>query len=211
MTRLELRIAIVGALVLGASVAIFLGLVTRDSAAAPCTGCRYSVGTTNHGYAFGALPATIYVAKVSIPKGTSGNAIGDKQLSFKSIPRSQFVTGMTIDPRQVRGEVAIRTIPAGATITAADFALRGPIYYPSRYPKRVPASDLPAWITNSRWLPDNPSDFAVAPGVWVDGSSSESTLDTHVANGTLIGYCAPIQAFQAHNPDVPFASKCWRS
>jgi hypothetical protein len=51
----------------------------------------------------------------------------------------------------------------------------------------------------------------VNPGVWVDGSPRETAIDEHVANGTLVGYCRSVRAFQAHNPEIPFATKCWRA
>jgi hypothetical protein len=51
----------------------------------------------------------------------------------------------------------------------------------------------------------------VNPGVWVDGSPREAAIDEHVANGTLVGYCRSVRAFQAHNPEIPFATKSWRA
>jgi hypothetical protein len=97
-------------------------------------------------------------------------------------------------------------------LTAADFALRGPIFYPRGYPKNVAPSQVPVKFKNSNYLPPAsfPSDLEVAPGVWVDGKPSAADTDTHVANGMLIGYCLPVHDFEAYNPDVPFASKCWR-
>jgi hypothetical protein len=198
MTRLPLRLAILSAIVVGAFVAIYFGFVSGRRSASPCHGCD--------------LPRFFLVAKVSIPKGTSGSVIGTKRLySARSVPRNEFVEGTLVGPSEVRGEVTTRTIPAGARLTAADFALRGPIYYPRGYPKRVPASRIPAKM--SHYLPQQsfPSDLEVASGVWVDGSPSEAALDAHVANGTLIGYCRSVRAFQAHNPQIPFATKCWRS
>jgi hypothetical protein len=55
------------------------------------------------------------------------------------------------------------------------------------------------------------SDLAVAPGVWVDRSPQEAAIDQHVANGILVGDCRSVRAFQAHNPKIPFATKCWRT
>lgn len=96
-------------------------------------------------------------------------------------------------------------------LTAADFALRGPIYYPRGYPKSVSASQIPAKMHGYLGPASFTSDLAVAPGVWVDGSPSKAVIDEHVANGTLVGYCRSVQAFQAHNPKIPFATKCWRT
>jgi hypothetical protein len=200
MTRLALRIAIVSALVVGAALAIFLGLAARGSSAAPCTGCGLE-----------RLPVPIPVANAPIPKGTSALALGGKRLRWKNIPRSKFVAGMLTNTHEVSGEITLRAIPAGATLTDADFGLRGPIFYPAGYPKSVPASQVPAKFVKSNYLPADtyPSDLEVAPGVFVDGKSPAAAIDLHVANGMLIGYCRQVRDFEAHNPDVPFESKCW--
>jgi hypothetical protein len=208
MRRFGLRIAIVSAFWVGAFVAIFfgflnhnhngvfLGFLNHTQKGVTCTGCG--------------MPREGLVAHVSIPKGTSAIAITDSMVSVKDFP--QGATIQLAFPKALRGEVAIRTIPAGAPLTAADFALRGPIYYPRGYPKNVPATQIPAKITNSHWLgpPQSGGYVEVAPEVWVDGSTSDAALDEHVANGTLIGYCPSVEAFQAHNREIPFASKCWR-
>jgi len=198
MTRLARRTGIVGAFVVGGFLAIFFGFLNHNGNLVVCTGCG--------------LPRPALVAKVSIPKGTSGRAIATKMLySTRYVQASQMVKGALIDPSEVRGEVTTRTIPAGARLTAAEFALRGPIYYPRGYPKRVPSSQTPANMSDYLGLPSFASDLAVARGVWVDGSPSEAALDEHVANGMLIGYCRSVRAFQAHNPKIPFATKCWRT
>lgn len=195
MTRFALRTAVAGACLAGGFVAVFFVFLNHNRNPVPCTGC---------------LPRPVFVAKVSIPKGTSGAVIGTKVLySTKYVQWSQ-VKGAVIDPSAVRGEVTTRTIPAGARLTAADFALRGPIYYPRGYPKRVSASRTPAKMSHYLGPPSFASDLAVGPGVWVDGSPSETAIDAHVANGTLVGYCRSVRAFQAHNPKIPFATKCWR-
>jgi hypothetical protein len=195
MTRLALRTAVVCAFVVG-GLAIFFGLVARSGEAVACSGCQ--------------LPRPVLVAKVAIPKGTSGRAIATRAMySVKLVRVSERVEGAFVDPSEFRGEVTSRTIRAGARLTATAFALRGPIYYPSGYPRSVPASTIPAEM--SHYLPAQsfPSDLEVAPGVWVDGSPSKADLDAHVANGTLVGYCRSVAAFQAHNRKVPFATKCW--
>src|SRR5438067_1675526 len=129
--RLALRISIVTAVVVAASLAIFLGFVARSGKAAPCHECGYD------------LPIDVLVAKVSIPKGTSASAIESHKLtSTKSLRQSERLPGMLWGPSEIRGEVAIRTIPAGALLNASDFALRGPIYYPRGYPKSIPASQV---------------------------------------------------------------------
>jgi hypothetical protein len=197
---LAARIAIVCALVAGAFLAIFLGFVARGSAAAPCYHSNYT------------LPVEVLTANASIPKGTSGAVIGSSSLvSGKPIARDECVGDRLVALNGVRGEVTIRTIPAGAELTAADFALRGPIHYPSGFPKRVPASQIPAKMSLMVGPPRDGLDLELAPGVWVDGSTADAAIDEHVANGTLVGYCASIRAFQARNPDVPFATRCWRT
>jgi hypothetical protein len=150
MTRFARRTAIVGAFVVGAFLAIFFGFLNHDRTLVACTGCQ--------------LPRPVFVAKVSIPKGTSGSAIATSALySTKYVQRNQMVDGALIDPSEVRGEVTIRTIPAGARLTAADFALRGPIYYPAATPRafRPPrprprcttTSGLQASLPTSPWPP----------------------------------------------------------
>ena len=136
--------------------------------------------------------------------------IGTKGLySTKMVRVSQMVKGAFIDPSEFRGEVTTRTIPVGARLTAAEFALRGQIYYPRGYPKSVSASQTPAKMSDYLGPASFASDLAVAPGVWVDGSPQEAAIDEHVANGTLVGYCRSVRAFQSHNPEIPFATKCW--
>jgi|SRR5579871_1103008 len=196
MTRLALRIAVASALVVGAALAIFFGFVARNGAAAPCYACGLR------------LPFPLAVAKVPLPKGTSAAALDSKSLRWKEIPRSKFVAGMISDPREIRGEIAIHAIPAGTPLNASDFGLRGPIYYPRGYPRRIPASQVPGEMSRMIGPARAGQDIEVAPGVWIDGSTTDAALDTHVANGTLIGYCGSIHAFQAHNPDVPFATWC---
>ena len=156
------------------------------------------------------MPLSVLVAKTSIPKGTSGRAIDINGLyTTKNVRWRQTVAGAFIDPSEFRGEVAIRTIPSGARLTVTDFALRGPIYYPRGYPKTVPASQTPTRMFHYLGPRSFASDLAVAPGVWVDGSPAEAAIDEHVANGTLVGFCGSVRAFQAHNPAIPFATKCW--
>lgn len=196
MTRFALRTAIVSAFVVGGFLAVFFGFLNHTRNLVSCPGC---------------VPRPVLVAKVSIPKGTSGGVIGTEGVySTKYVQWTRMVNGALIDLSEVRGEVTTRTIPAGARLTAADFALRGPVYYPRGYPKSVPASQTPTKMTHYLGPPSFASDLAVAPGVWVDGSLSEAAIDEHVANGTLVGYCRSVRAFQAHNPNVPFATKCWR-
>ena len=98
MTRFALPTAIVSAFVVGGFVAVFFVFLNHNRNSAPCTGCQ--------------LPLPVLVAKVSIPKGTSGRAIGTKGLySTKYVQWSQMVKGAVIDPSKVRGEVTTRTIP----------------------------------------------------------------------------------------------------
>jgi hypothetical protein len=198
MRRVALRTAVVSALVVGVSLAIFFGFLNHNRNTISC--------------GVGCVPRPVSVAKVSIPKGTSGRVIATKALySTKNVQWSQMVKGALVDPSEVRGEVTTRTIPAGALLTTADFALRGPLYYPRGYPKSVPASQTPAKMSDYLGPPGFASDLAVTPGVWVDGSPQEAAIDKHVANGTLVGYCRSVRAFQAHNPKIPFATKCWRT
>jgi hypothetical protein len=198
MTWFARRTAIVGVFVVGGFLAIFFGFLNHNRNLVACTGCD--------------LPHPVLLAKVAIPKGTSGRVIFTNGLySTEMVQPSQIVEGGFIDPREFRGEVATRTIPAGARLTAADFALRGPLYYPRGYPKSVPASRTPAKMRDYLGPPSFASDLAVAPGVWVDGSPKEAAIDAHVANGTLVGHCRSVRAFQAHNPKIPFATKCWRT
>lgn len=186
--------ALVSAFVVGALVVGFA--LNHKSEPVTCTGCG--------------MPTPVLVAKTSIPRGTGGTAIAAKPLiSVKELPSGQIAKDALMSPSEFHGEVAARAIPAGTLLTAADFALRGPIYYPSGYPKSVSSSQTPAKMVDYLGGRSFPSDLAVAPGVWVDGSPAQADIDTHVANGTLVGYCSSVLAFQAHNPQIPFATKCW--
>ena len=204
MTRSALRTAIVSAFVVGGFLVIFFTpgnhnhnvdsfrFVNPLHTGVTCTGC-------------GMMPEPTLVTKVAVAKGTSGTDIALKELSSSQAPKRS-----SVDPRQFRGEVTTRAIPAGAVLTAADFALRGPIYYERGFPTWVSASQIPAKM--SRWIGPAGSrgDLELAPGVWVDGSTADAAIDEHVANGTLVGYCRSVRAFRAHNPKVPFATKCWQ-
>lgn len=189
------RTGIVSAFVVGVFLAIFFGFLNHNRNLVTCTGCQ--------------LPFGVSVAKVSIPRGTSGTVIATKGLSStKYVQRSRTVLATSVDPSDVRGEVTTRIIPAGARLTAADFVLRGRLYYPRGYPKRVPTSQTPARM-HLYFGPPAPR-LALAPGVWMDGAPPSVAVDVHVANGTLIGYCSSVQAFEAHNSGIQFATKCWR-
>ncbi len=156
MTRFALRTVVVSAFVVGVSLAIFFGFLNHNRNSLACHGCQ--------------LPRPVLVAKVSIAKGTSGRVIDTGGLlSAKEVGASQVVKGAFLDPAEFRGEITIRAIPPGARLTAADFALRGPLYYPRGYPKSVSASETPAKM--SRYLPAQsfPSDLEVAPASgWTD-------------------------------------------
>ena len=198
MRRSGLRTAIVSTFVVGAFVAVFFGFLDHSGNSRSCGKCP--------------PPPLLLVAKVSIPKGTSGRMIISKPLYSTTYVRwNQRVKGALFDPFEIRNEVAIRTIPAGARLATADFELRSPIYYPRGYPKSIPASETPAEMSHQLGPQSFSSDLALAPGVWVDGSPSEANLDLHVANGTLVGYCGAVRAFQAHNADIRFAMMCWRT
>src|SRR4051812_22356285 len=193
MTRFARRTAIVSALVAGWFAVVFFVFVNHNHNLVACPGCG--------------LPRPVLVAKVSIPKGTSGRVIGTKGLySTKYVQWSQIVKDAVVDPSEVRGEVTIRTIPAGARLTAADFALRSPIYYPTGYPRVVSGAQTPRrmvhYLGPRRW----PHDLEVASGVWVREWPLQSTIDEFVANGTLVGFCGSVRAFQAHNPEISFAT-----
>jgi hypothetical protein len=193
MSRPVLRSTIACALVVGAFLAIFFGYVNRHR---------------NPGFNTGPGPLPRLVAKVTIPKGTTAVALVTKVRPTQGAP---LVNGALVGAGEVRYEVAIRTIPAGTPLNAADFALPGPLYYPRGYPKHVPASQIPVEMSHQLPASSFPSDLEVAPGVWVDGSPSEANFDVHVAHGTLVGYCRSVRAFKAHNPSIPFTSRCWRS
>jgi hypothetical protein len=196
MTALARRTAIGSALLVGAFLVILFGFLNHNGGARPCHGC-------------GLLPEGS-VAAVSIPKGTSGSEIASRSLVSAKLVRSS--KGLLVSLYQVRNDVVIRTIRAGALLRVADFALPGPIYYPRGYPKNVPATEIPDRIRMSRELgpPRSGGYVEVARGVWVDGSISDAALDEHVANGHLIGDCRSVRAFQAHNPKISFRTKCWR-
>jgi hypothetical protein len=195
MRRFPLRAAIGSAFVVGASLTVLFVLNhNRNRLVVPPPG----------------LPLSVLVAKVTIPKGTSGRVIDTEALySHRLVQRRRMIKGAFVGPSEFRGDVATRTIPAGARLTAAEFALHDPIYYPRGYPKSVSASQTPRKMSHYLGPPSFASDLAIAPGVWVDGSPPTAAIDEHVANGTLVGYCPSVRAFQKHNPEIPFATKCW--
>jgi hypothetical protein len=193
MTGLARRLAIVAVVLVTVFVAVFFLSDGR-----------------NHPQVVIAPPYHVLVAKVSIPKGTGGRSIATSGLySEKFIEPRQLAKGEFGDPSQFRGEVTTRNIPAGAQLTASEFALRGPIYYPTGYPRVVSGAQTPTrmvhYLGPKRW----PHDLEVASGVWVRESPPQPTIDEFVANGTLVGFCGSVRAFQAHNPGISFATKCW--
>ena len=193
MTGRAGRLAIGGVIVLAVCVAVFFRASSR-----------------NHPQVVVSGPYYVLVAKVSIPRGTNGRVIATKGLySEKFVEPRQLRKGEFGDPSEFRGEVTTRTIPAGARLTAAEFALRGPIYYPTGYPRVVSGAQTPRrmvhYLGSGRW----PHDLEVASGVWVREFPPQATIDEFVANGTLVGFCGSVRAFQAHNPEISFATKCW--
>jgi hypothetical protein len=193
MTGLARRLAIVAVVLVTAFIAVFFLSDGR-----------------NHPQVVIAGPYHVLVAKVSIPRGTSGRMIATRGLySEQFIEPRQLAKGEFGDPSQFRGEVTTRTIPAGGRLTAAEFALRGPIYYPTGYPKVVSAAQTPRRMVHYLGTRGWPHDLEVASGVWVYEWPPQATIDEFVANGTLVGFCGSVRAFQAHNPGISFATKCW--
>lgn len=73
----------------------------------------------------GAL-VTVLVAGDTIPKGTSGTVLADKDLYTATTMReSQLRDGAISDPASLQGRVAAREILEGAQLTAADFVPAG--------------------------------------------------------------------------------------
>ena len=134
MKGFALRVAIVSALAVGVFLVVFFGFV-RSNGVPPRS--------------FG--PPGMYPhARVSIPKGTGGAALAT-MIRYST----QWSEGL-VPAGHLRGEVAIRTIPAGAPLTSGDFKLRSPIYYPRGYPKPVPASAIPVAVSYTHLtLPTN--------------------------------------------------------
>jgi len=69
---------------------------------------------------------TVLVAKDSIPKGTAGNVVAEKDLyTVTTIRESQVLDGALSDPASLRNRVAAREIFEGAQLTATDFGAAG--------------------------------------------------------------------------------------
>jgi len=154
MTGRAGRLAIGGVIVLAVCVAVFFRASSR-----------------NHPQVVVSGPYYVLVAKVSIPRGTNGRVIATKGLySEKFVEPRQLRKGEFGDPSGFRGEVTSRTIPAGARLTAAEFALRGPIYYPTGYPRVVSGAQTPRrmvhYLGSGRW----PHDLEVAPAFGYENS-----------------------------------------
>jgi hypothetical protein len=83
-------------------------------------------------------PVTVLVARNLIQKGTTGNAIRAATgfYEVESFPRWQLQPDAIVDPAALVGKVAVRDIPAGAQLTAAEFvALKRPT--PGARPERA--------------------------------------------------------------------------
>src|SRR5215469_7588055 len=106
MTWFARRTAIVSAFLVGAFLAIFFAFLNHNRTPVACTGCQ--------------MPRPVFVAKVSIPKGTSGRVIDTKALFavkyLQYAQWSQIAKSALFDPSRVRGEVTTRSIPAGAQV-----------------------------------------------------------------------------------------------
>jgi Flp pilus assembly protein CpaB len=69
---------------------------------------------------------TVLVAKQTIPKGTSGSVIAQKDLyTVTTIKESQLLEGAMSDPATLKNKVATTEIFAGAQLTAVDFGAAG--------------------------------------------------------------------------------------
>jgi pilus assembly protein CpaB len=69
---------------------------------------------------------TVLVAKQTIPKGTSGSVIAQKDLyTVTTIKESQLLEGAMSDPATLKGKVATTEIFAGAQLTATEFGAAG--------------------------------------------------------------------------------------
>jgi flagella basal body P-ring formation protein FlgA len=77
----------------------------------------------------GGEPIGVLVAKTTIPKGTSGGAIGQGRLyKLAEIPQAQLRNGAIFDPSALAGKfaplasyVTLRNIARGAPLTSANF------------------------------------------------------------------------------------------
>ena len=69
---------------------------------------------------------TVLVAKQTIPKGTSGSVVAQKDLyTVTTIKESQLLEGAMSDPASLKNKVATTEIFAGAQLTATDFGAAG--------------------------------------------------------------------------------------
>lgn len=68
-------------------------------------------------------PVAVLVANGIIPKGTSGDVIGDKQLyTVQKIPANHVHNGAITDPNSLKGRVTVDELFTGTQLTESDFA-----------------------------------------------------------------------------------------
>ena len=80
--------------------------------------------------------------------------------------------------------------------------------YPPGFPKEVPVSQTPERMSDYLRTGGATTAVAVAPGVWVYKAPG-TTVDEDAAAGSLIGWCASVNKFEAYNPDRPTGNTCW--
>jgi flagella basal body P-ring formation protein FlgA len=78
---------------------------------------HHHYGTTSFG------PITVLVANRPIQKGTSGDVIRSRVGFYRvvNVRTSQIEAGAIVDPSTLVGKVAVKDVPAGQQLTAADF------------------------------------------------------------------------------------------
>jgi Flp pilus assembly protein CpaB len=105
--RGTVALAALAALLAGASILVYLN--------------RY-----RHSLNVQGVPATVLIAKATIPKGTPGAAVAQNAMfTTTTIRQSQLLVGAISDPVSLRGRVAAHDIFPGQQLTAADFVTGG--------------------------------------------------------------------------------------
>lgn len=104
-------------------------------------------------------------------------------------------------------------VSAATTFCGADALATGqptapPPQYPPGYPIEVPVSQTPEQMSDYLQTGGATTAIAVAPGVWVFNAPGTS-IDQDAASGSLIGWCASVDKFEAANPDRESGATCW--
>lgn len=82
------------------------------------------------------------------------------------------------------------------------------INFSKGYPKTVRVSDISPRVNTDLYFEGEEKAVQLAPGVWTNLPEGAELQDA-VADGSFIGLCASIAAFERRNPGISRGSTCW--